>query len=197
MPSLVLVTPPAAEPFDVAEAKLHLRVDGTDEDALIGSLIVVARRMAEMRTGRALLPQTWRLLLSSFPCDARPIPLPRPPFASVTSFTWVDAAGVTQTLAPPAYAVTQGGMLASLVPAFGTVWPVARSYPDSVAITFAAGYANAAAVPADLKAWMKIAVATLYDNRDAVLRGIDSVASFMPRGFVDALLDPYVVPVVA
>ena len=66
MPS-VLVTAPAAEPLTLAEAKLHLRVDDTADDALIGALITAARQHAEHDTRRALVTQTWKLALDASP----------------------------------------------------------------------------------------------------------------------------------
>lgn len=48
---LQLLTPPTAEPVSLVEAKLHLRVDFNDDDALITSLITAARQAAETITG--------------------------------------------------------------------------------------------------------------------------------------------------
>lgn len=53
---LVIVTPPAAEPVSVAEA--HARIDASDEDTLIGSLITAARELVETETARRLITQT-------------------------------------------------------------------------------------------------------------------------------------------
>ncbi len=190
-----LVTPPAAEPITLEEARLHLRVTGTEEDSLITSLVTASRRAAEGKTNRALMLQTWRLSLDRFPYpDNAPILLPRPPFGSVTAFTYTDATGAGQTLTTGATTLVDRGVCAELVPAYGTVWPVAREHPGSVQITYTAGYASAADVPAEIKAWMKIHLATLYENRDLVLRGLEASASFLPGRFVDGLLDPYIVP---
>jgi len=65
--SLTLNTPPAAEPVTLADAKAHLKVDSTDDDALIASLITAARARAEWHTGRALVTQSWTLWLDAWP----------------------------------------------------------------------------------------------------------------------------------
>ena len=56
---LVIVTPPAEEPVSLAEAKLHLRVDIADDDALITALISAARQAAETITGRQIVTARW------------------------------------------------------------------------------------------------------------------------------------------
>lgn len=58
---------PAAEPITLEEAKLHLRVDIPDDDALISGLISAARAAAENITRRAFVTQQWELAIDSFP----------------------------------------------------------------------------------------------------------------------------------
>jgi len=62
-----LITPPAAEPMTVLEAKAHLRVDFPDDDDYIAALITAARDYAEGFTRRAFLTQSWLLALDHFP----------------------------------------------------------------------------------------------------------------------------------
>jgi len=66
MPSRV-VTGPSVEPLTLAEAKTHLRVAITDDDALITSLIVAARMDAEFITRRAFISQQWKTVADRFP----------------------------------------------------------------------------------------------------------------------------------
>src|SRR5690242_18760477 len=63
-----LIAGPGEEPVSLAEAKAFARIDGSDEDALVGALIAAARLHVESLTGRALITQTWRLVL---PCGDR------------------------------------------------------------------------------------------------------------------------------
>lgn len=181
---LVLTSAPAAEPVSRTEAKLHCRIDGTDDDTLVDALIKTARLMAEQATGRALVTQSWRYTLDGFPVAA--INLPRPPLASVESVKYLDGDGTLQTLvADTDYSVYLSSLLGLVTPAYGTSWPSPRDVPEAVRIEFTAGYGNAAAVPQDIKQWMLLQIAHWYDNRAAAADKRDALP------FVDALLDPY------
>lgn len=184
---LTLVTPPIGEPVTLADAKAHLRVDGTDDDALITALITSARRQAEHLTGRALLTQSWKLTLEAFPADS--LDLPYPPLQSVGSISFLDSAGVRQTLAVADYQTITDEMVGRVVPAYGKCWPACRVVPGAVEVEFTVGYGLAAAVPQDITAWMLLAIGTLYMQRETVIVG--SAVGELPRAFWDGLLDPY------
>ena len=57
--ALIDLIPPSIEPVDLAYAKTFLRVDGTDEDALIASLIGMAREQVETMIGRTLIQRSY------------------------------------------------------------------------------------------------------------------------------------------
>lgn len=187
------LTPPAAEPLTLAEAKLHLRVDAdlTDDDTLISALIVAARQQAEHRTGRALVTQQWRLGLACFPDDS--LELPKPKLLSVESITYLDGDGSRQTISAADYEVITDELIGRVVPAYGKAWPTSiRSRPGCVQVSYTCGYGAAADVPQSIKAWMLLAIGAWYENREALTSG-QPVAE-LPRGFCDGLLDPFYVP---
>lgn len=186
---LTLKTAPVAEPVTLAEAKLHCKVDVADDDTLITALIVAARQQAEHRTGRALITQQWELTLERF---ADRIPLPRPALVSVQSVKYLDGNGALQTLDNTEYQVVISELVGYIQPSYGKSWPFCRVQPDSVAVAYTCGYGDAAAVPVSIKSWIKMAVATLYSQRDAIITGI--IVAEVPRDFFAGLLDPYWVP---
>ena len=63
----IMTAPPMAEPLSVGEAKLHLRIDGADEDTLISRLIAAARRQVETAAGLVMITQSWSIFLDRWP----------------------------------------------------------------------------------------------------------------------------------
>ena len=84
---LKLKTAPAVEPVTLEEAKLHLRVDSGDDNALITALITTARELAERETKRAFITQTWQMYLDQAPVI---IEIPKPPLQSIVSIKTIS-----------------------------------------------------------------------------------------------------------
>ena len=144
--TLHLVTAPAFEPVSRAEAKLHLRIDTTADDALIDGLILAARQHAETVTQRALVAQTWDDKRPRFPWNTYwgNIWLPKPPISSVTSVTYLDSNGTSQTWDSANYVTDlPAGPWARkgrIYPAYSASYPSTRAIPNAVTIRFVAGY---------------------------------------------------------
>ena len=94
---LVLTAGPAVEPVTLAEAKAHLRVDGTAEDTLIASLIVTSRLHVEAAVGLALITQSWSYFLDAWP-PGPALKLPLRPVQSIAAVRLYDENAVVTTL---------------------------------------------------------------------------------------------------
>jgi len=182
--SLTLSTAPVNEPVTLSQAKLHLRVDGTDDDTLIEALIVAARKQAEAQLNRVLVTQTWDWTLPAFPCDE--IRFPRSPVSAVTHVKYRDENGALQTWTSTKYQ-TDLSDVATLKPAYGETWPSTRadSY-DAVQVRFVAGYGTDPSVPEPITQWLLMQIGALYEHREAAA---PVEIRWLP--FVDGLLDPY------
>lgn len=163
--SLQLITPPAAEPVTLADAKLHLKVDTSDDDALITRLITAARARAEWHTGRALNTQGWILWLDGWPpCSVLEIPLP--PLQSVSSVTVYAPDDSATVLDPATYQVDRASAPARLTLKATVLPPINLPAIDAVAAAFAAGYGDDATdVPAGFRAAILELIAFLYEHR--------------------------------
>ncbi len=183
---LQLKTPPTALVVTVADAKAQCKVEVADDDTLIDLYIRAATEVAEQRTGRSIMPQTWLLTLDAFPSGA--IQLPRIPVASVVSVKYTDTAGAEVTLNASNYLLTNADdfAAATLEPAYGTSWPATRSQSGAVRIEYTAGYATLASVPYAIRSWVLLQVGAMYENRE--LEG--SVQTYA-LGFADRLLDRF------
>ena len=188
-----------AEPVTLAEAKLHLRVDLSDDDALITAMITAARDMVERYTSRTLIYTAYRLTMDNWPYD---IELPRSPAVEaaanlITGIAYItpriryyDGDGNQQTMT---YAANDFEILLDnnppllVLPPSG-IWPV--TYPlqrGAIEIDWIAGYGAASTgIPQLLRLAIMMLVAHWYEHREAV----GSFGSEVPLA-VDSVLRLY------
>lgn len=167
-----LLTPPTIEALSRIQAKNHVRLTTTDEDAWVDAAIAAVGRSCETRCQNQILAARWKLMLDSFPGTAdggavsyvpwgktyglppNAIVIAKAPVLQIASITYLDSAGATQTLAAgqandyvspdiDSEPVPSSGIV-RITPPFGKVWP-ANVMPQigAVQVTFDAGYAAA------------------------------------------------------
>jgi uncharacterized phiE125 gp8 family phage protein len=159
--SLALLSPPAAEPVTLAEAKVHLKLDTADDDALVTTLITAARARAEWHTGRAFVTQRWQLSLDDWPGDDA-AELALPPLVSVEEVAVIDANGIRTVLDPAVYRVDSASEPGRVI---FNARPASLRRRDALQISFTAGYGGAGAVPAAVKQAILEIAADLYGHR--------------------------------
>jgi len=167
--SIALITPPAAEPITLAEAKLQLGfgpMQDSDRAASqilndkLRAFIIAARQDCENYTASVYVTQRWLLQLDSFPGidtrydkDGSPaITLPKIPFQSLDWFKYVDTSGTVQTLARDTtygvaaaqygYEVNNGSetQATRLCHPWARPWPPARMVSNAISIQFRCGF---------------------------------------------------------
>ncbi len=185
--SLVLKTPPALEPITLVEAKTHLRLDVTAEDAYVAALITTARLQVESALSIALLHQTWSYLLDAWP-QSPIIPLPLSPIAQLVSIKSYDANDSPTTHAPGNFQLDGTASPPRLLQKAIPVTTALRAM-NAIEISFVAGFgATPAAVPAPIRHALLMLVAHWYENRDVV--DIEQTSAKIPNP-ISTLLMPW------
>lgn len=175
-----LVTPPAAMPVSLEQAKAHLRVDDDAEDALITAAIAAAVGHLDGYAGilgRALMPQVWSEFVSFWPAS-RALELRLAPVASIVSVRARAADGTEADLDPAAYRLLSGSSARPIL-LFGVdaALPSLASAPDAVTVTYQAGYpltegqTPKPTVPPALVSAILLMVGDLWRFRDSVQLG--------------------------
>jgi uncharacterized phiE125 gp8 family phage protein len=163
--ALLLTSGPALEPVSLADAKMHVRVDGSDEDALVTSLIITARMSLEASLGLALINQTWTLVRDDWPRGAA-VKLPLWPVQSVAFARVLAADGTPSNLLPAAYVLEGRGLPPRFVRT-GLSWPKPGRVAGGIEISFVAGFGPAATdVPLPIRQALLLLIAHWYEHRE-------------------------------
>src|SRR5262245_425152 len=178
------IVAPTVEPLTLAEVKEHLRVDHNASDSIIEAYIAAATSYVDGEfgvLGRALVTQTWELVIDHFPVHEIKIPLP--PLQSVTSIKYDDPDGFEQTLATDQYYVDDASEPAWVVPVVGG-WPTAvLQAVNSVRIRYVAGYDPTTDSPPDLagnvpqaiKQAMLLLIGNFHEHREQNIVGLTTM----------------------
>jgi len=165
--SLTLITPPAVDPLSLAETKNHLKVDFTEDDALIGGLIKGATTLFERSTNRAIINQTWRYTSDNIPSFVQ---LFRCPVASIDSAQYIDSDGNPQTIATSNYSVDTDSEPARVAFNSDFVAPTTKEQLNAFTLQFQAGYGAAETdVPEDIKTALLLLIGHWYQNRETAI----------------------------
>ena len=161
-----IITGPTTEPISTTTAKLHLRVDITEDNDYIDSLVTVARQYCEGFQARKYITQTLELTLDRFPSGA--IELPYPPLISVTSVKYTNSAGTETTMTETdEYLVDSDSNVGHVYRPYNVLWPTFTPAPrNAVRVRYVAGYGGASDVPTIIKQAMLLIVGHLYENRE-------------------------------
>ncbi len=167
---LTVVTPPATE-LNLATVKNYLRIDFTDDDTLLTTLIQSARERAEQYCNRAFITQT---LGAYYDKIERSFGLPRAPIQNVSSVQLIYLDEVSNLNANADYFVlgnqdkwiTITATTYNLPPGFSPGDDISRYHLN---VTYTAGYGNSwTSVPAGIQeAIMKMAGAAYELREDA------------------------------
>jgi len=188
MTSCLLVTPPVIEPVSVEEIKAQARLEGSDEDALLASLIIAARQWVELYTGRCLIKQGWRLWLDAEP-DGDEIVLSKAPLFSVQEVQFFSDDDEAQTWDTSCYFIDTAREPGRVVLRAGAVWPASTRTANGLSVAFEAGYGERAQdVPEALRLAVRQLAAFWYENRgDSLEEGLSAAIPLVVYG----LLQPY------
>jgi uncharacterized phiE125 gp8 family phage protein len=183
---------PVAQPLFLEQAKEYAKIEIPHENATLADILTTATERCEDLLGQSLITQTWALTLDSFfqepfyDAVEGVLKLPRPPLQSVTSITYFDTAGVSQTWSSASYQVDAKSRPGRIALVEGQDWPDTNEQLGAVVITYVAGYGAAEAVPAQVKQAIRLLFNHWEKERGAYITS-GAVPQEIPHGIHDLL----------
>lgn len=154
---------PVDTPISLPNAKTYLRVDGTEEDNVIFSLITAATGAAQNLTWLQFVNATYKSNLTHM---ARHIKLWKNPVVSITSIKYYDKDNAQQTLATTDYTWSTLNGVATII-----VKSDIQTYErmDAVEIIFVSGFGSS--IPPEAISAIWLILGHLYEHREDVVMG--------------------------
>jgi uncharacterized phiE125 gp8 family phage protein len=161
--TLTRTSSPSGLAVSLDEAKKHLRVSGTSQDDELTLLIEASTERLERDINRGLIQATWQQAMYCFPENGDKIDLMMGNSTSVSSITYVDSDGVTQTLDAANYSYSQPRSCIFSINS-GEGWPEvsADDVSDKVFINFTCGVADGGCLPRLYKQAILLEVGRAY-----------------------------------
>ena len=186
--SLERTSDPSVEPLSLSEVRNHVGIVGDHDNDRLSDLIQAAREQFEIDTGLALINQTWVQRLDRPPWFGtnhnfidllddqlfhtrssgigRNVRLLRRPVSSLTSVTYLDLNGDSQTWSSSEYELDEKRVAPVVWLAYNQSWPSTRAIQNALTFTFVAGYGAAASdVPELIRQALLLQISAWYENR--------------------------------
>lgn len=185
--ALQLRAGPAQEPVSLEEAKTFMRLDGTQDDVLVSTLITAARIHIETTIGKVLITENWSFFLDKWP-KSKTIYFPLDPIQEIEEIRFHNSEDSYTVIDVEDYSIDLVSSNPRLL--FNGAKPTAPSKKlNQLEIRFVAGYGDTPAdVPSDLKQALLMLAAHWFEQRDPIAFG-GSFAE-IPRT-IEALLSNY------
>lgn len=152
------LTTPTDMAITLEEARLFLRVEYTDDDELITSMVKGATVVAQAFINQQITECQYALALSSFQKEVSLLS----PVKTIDSVKYYDTTNTLQTIDGSNYYLMDFGLPNKLIFTEG-VSINTYNRPDAIQITFTSGMTT---VPSDIIQWVRIRIASMYQFRE-------------------------------
>lgn len=178
--NLIQKVAPLSEPLSLKDAKTFMHILENDEDTLIESMITSAREYAENYTNRQFEVATYELINEVIYSGFR---IPKNPVQSITKIEYMDIDGNYQIMSTNDYYMYIENEIAKL---HINNLPTYKQDKRAFKITFVSGYD---VVPSSIVSYIKMAVSTMYENRESYVVGVSIDKNANP--LLDKMLNMY------
>jgi uncharacterized phiE125 gp8 family phage protein len=173
-----VTTAPVNEPWTLAEVKSYLKIDDSNEDTMLSTLIKGARMVAESYLNQGLITQTVTEKLDRLGNPT--IYLSVSPVIAVSSFQYANSENTTATFAATDYVVDTFSKPARLNLGYGKTWPTLYGNINDVTITYTVGYGTeSSAVPFQIRQAILLMVADTYENRQDYVKKLPTASQYL------------------